>query len=346
MVDEPKTGGAKTVTTNEFNVGGDFNVHGDLIQNVHLPVTRDELQEWVNKGISGGFKQQSADQEKIEKLSHELNVTTSAVGHFFKILGENAVPYDQLLERLTEIAAAHKQLVARVGALDTKIAHVRELAAAAEAAIRRGDYASAETSLEQAEGLEVERLRDAEAHAQQALEGLARQRDRVAALHAQRGELRLASLDYPAAASLFGDAADMAQDAGSRLPLLRRKAEALYRLGRDKGDNRALEEAVNLFRRILAAFPATAPRAERGALQMQLGSALRKLGERKTTTDDLDAAIAALEFRVGRSLRTRLRTGPRRSCAWVTRWRSGASARRERRISNRRKPLIATRCAC
>ncbi len=130
------SGVTNIVAAGEINVHGDFNVGVDRDELRSLRAKIDELHSLTAGAI--------ASKDELEMLSRELHVTANAVGNFFRILGQNAVPYDQLPERLAEIATTHRQLLARVSALDTEVPPVRELAVAAAAAIERGDYDQAE----------------------------------------------------------------------------------------------------------------------------------------------------------------------------------------------------------
>jgi len=77
--------------------------------------------------------------EAYGALAGKLAVTEAALASFFKILEEQQVPLHDLDSKLREIAAQHKELLARVGGNQ-----------AAKQAIERGDYAKAEELLEDA----------------------------------------------------------------------------------------------------------------------------------------------------------------------------------------------------
>jgi tetratricopeptide (TPR) repeat protein len=229
------------------------------------------------------------------KLECELNVTKDALHGFFAILGREAIPADELKDRLLEIADTHIGMLKRSSVLEGDISLNRQNLLDAEAAIRSGKYDSADKSLEKADQEEQNQIRIAEEEAAKALAAVMRHRERSAAIQQRRGEIRLAQLDYLGANGFFSRALELVSGTGSSLEpaLTTRQAETLYRLGRDKGDNDALIRALSLFKQTHSRYLSTMPPAQAGWLEARIGMTLRLLGERQPENADIFGAVEA-----------------------------------------------------
>lgn len=175
--------------------------------------------EEVRELIIGVMRDEPAKHAtELAALSQQLDVTQGAVVTFLDILGRNPdLPPERLLETLAQIAERHRAMLVRLrilnsivrllGADDSDIAPLIE---AAQTAIEEGDHDRAKQLMANAEAREIAAIGmplELAREAQQAT--AARQRLSVAAaLRAQRGELRLAQLDYLGAAEAFRAAAE------------------------------------------------------------------------------------------------------------------------------------------
>jgi tetratricopeptide (TPR) repeat protein len=149
------------------------------------------------------------DQE-VERLSAEIGVRKPAVENFLRILGEAQIPVDQLGAKLQEIAQRHLDMLERWSVLEEKDdPAIRQRTDAARTAIDAGEYERADALLAEAEELELEAARQAQALEAQAREAANRHFLAAAANRAKRGELRLTRLDYPGAAKHFKAAAEL-----------------------------------------------------------------------------------------------------------------------------------------
>ncbi len=154
----------------------------------------------------------------------KLAVTESALASFFKILEEQQVAPGDLDSKLREIAAQHKELLARVG--DNQ---------AAKQAIDAGDYAKAE----------------------ELLEDIARHHSLAAAeAHADNARLQRVQLRYAKAAAYWQKAAVLLPEESQkeRSRYLNKAAYDLDRIGRYK-------EALPLYEQSLAIWQEIGDRA-------------------------------------------------------------------------------------
>ena len=159
-----------------------------------------------------------------------------------------------------------------------EIAKVKE---AVKAALEAGELDRADELLAQ-----LEKLEDAAI--------ASRQLERAGA-SAQRGRLAMSELRYRDAARHFAEAARHVPTDRTdiRLGYLDQEAEALYRQGDERGDNGALQEAIERYRALLSQRPRDRVPLAWARTEMNLGSALVRLGERESGTAHLEAAVAA-----------------------------------------------------
>ncbi|MGH6935163.1 MAG: hypothetical protein ACRED2_03095, partial [Methylocella sp.] len=145
----------------------------------------------------------------------------------------------------------------------------------------------------------VEKIQD------EALERLALNAAQTAA---QLGDLALAQLRYPEAAGHFSRAAAKVPQGheDERWKYLHEEALALYRQGDEFGDNAAAESAIERYRQLIALRPRNAFPLDWAATQMNLGTALRILGERESGTARLEEAVAAYREALQENTRARV----------------------------------------
>ena len=81
--------------------------------------------------------------EVFAQYAGDLAVTDAALNSFFRILEEQQVPRSELDSKLREIAATHKELLARLETVKSHDPEVVRLKKEARQAIKAGDYAEA-----------------------------------------------------------------------------------------------------------------------------------------------------------------------------------------------------------
>ena len=124
---------------------------------------------------------------------------------------------------------------------------------------------------------------------------------------ATEGDVAVTERRYKEAAELFGQAAEYvpAGHASDRRGYLLREAGALSRQGDERGENAALQSAIEVYGRVLAEYPRSQAALDWAATQNELGVALWSLGERESGTGRLNDAVAA--FRAALEERTQER---------------------------------------
>jgi len=103
-------------------------------------------------------------------MATKFGFTSSAVGEFFKILGEQNVPEEKVPTRLIEIASHFAQTRDELAALEPDDPHATELAHSAKQALESGRLAEADALLDQAKEGELAALRQAHELKQKAQE--------------------------------------------------------------------------------------------------------------------------------------------------------------------------------
>jgi tetratricopeptide (TPR) repeat protein len=222
------------------------------------------------------------DKKLIARLEQDLDLNQRQIQAALNILGETNVAPERLAPKLVEIAERFKALqqtaIARPGD-DPKIAALK---ADAQKAIAEGD-------LDKAEKL----LADVELQQRQARERIAADEAKTAA---QRGDIAMTRLRYGEAAKRYADAAAVLAFGSSgerkRLDYLSREAYALYQQGYDFGDNAALLASIDRYRRIIDLQPRARVPLDWARTQNDLCNALMILGERESSTERLEEAIA------------------------------------------------------
>ena len=240
-------------------------------------------------------RQESAAQAKVEELSRKLDVTHEAVIGFLKILNEQAVPLEKLPETLAKIAHRHRAMLDRLAVLSPEDPAIKALIKQARTAVAEFNYDDADQLLGEAEAAELAALRMAEQLARQAQEAVDRRRLNAAAARAERGELSLTRLRYLEAAQHFKAASERVSLANFEVrgDYLNRYANALYRYGKEKGDNTVLRQAIDIHKKALTVLPREHVPLQWAMTQNNLGLALLRLGEREAGTERLEQAVEA-----------------------------------------------------
>ena len=217
----------------------------------------------------------------IDELKGRLNVNQTQLLTFFQILGEENVAPERIGSKLVEIAQHYRDLLEQAAVTASDDPQV--------AALKEQVRLALETpNLERADALlaEVQEIQDAAAD-RMALE--------AAATAAQRAGIALTRLRYGDAAHLFSKAAARVPPGHdqTRRGYLESQAHALYRQGDEKGNNPALQEAIELHRNLVADTNRREQALDWAMTQNNLGTALSTLGARESGTARLEEAVAA-----------------------------------------------------
>jgi tetratricopeptide (TPR) repeat protein len=172
------------------------------------------------------FAHDSAAVQKVEELSKRLGVTEAATERFVTILGDQQVPIEQLPERLAEIAARHKELLARVERTASNDPRVQTLKEEAKAAIEAGKYDGAERLLNEAKDAAI-------GAARRLKEEVATQLRAGAEAAAENGALAMTRLRYRDAAGYFAEAVELLPEGSDevRADYLNQQGSAAWRDG-------------------------------------------------------------------------------------------------------------------
>jgi len=251
---------------------------------------RQDLQAVVSRFLGQGF-------------SEELGVTKAAVETMLTILKEQEVPPEQLEAKLKEIAERHNELTEKLHALsksndEPEITKRREQAADA---IEQGDYDKAAELLEEAVGIDRQAIDEQQ-------DELDRRKLSAASTLSQQGELERTRLNYRKAADHFAEAASLVptSEEDARFHYLMEQASVLYDQGYEFGDNPALVEAIEAYRRILREYTRERVPFDWAMTQMNLGNALRRLGGRESGTARLEQALEAYQAALEERTRERV----------------------------------------
>ena len=177
---------------------------------------------------------QGVDPKEHAALAIQLDVTESALSNFFKILGEAEIAPEDLDHKLREIAAKHRELLARLDAPDVGDDAIPELKAQTRKAIESGDYNLAEKLLNQASDKDA---------------AIGKERLRAAATNkAVIAELKAIEFKYADAASYWQQAHNLLPGGEQilRAKYLNQVGHAWYEAGRYADALPAFEQALAL----------------------------------------------------------------------------------------------------
>ena len=280
----------------------------DSTINIGLPPAEQlHLVEMFSQQIAVSSEARAKAEARASELATQLGFTQGAVISFFRIVGEQDVPPEQIGIKLGEIAAKHQALMERWSVLDTADPATAALAAQAKAAIETGQYDEADTALSRASDQEAAAARQAEKLARDAQEAAERRWLRVAEADGKRGDLAMTRLRYADAAHHFADAAGSVPAArqSERRRYLVQEASALYRQGDERGDNRAAALAIDRWRAIVGATDRAVAPLDWTRAQTALGEALWQLGQREPGTGRLEEAVEAFRLALQEGKRER-----------------------------------------
>jgi tetratricopeptide (TPR) repeat protein len=146
---------------------------------------------------------------KVAELADKLRFSSNAVSQFFKTLGEQNVPEDNLQARLIEIATQYAQTRDALAALKPKDPRAAELTQSAQQALDAGRPTEADAQLGQAKDIEKAALLQARELRQQAQEAEDQHALNLAKIEATQGGIALTQLLYTDAAAHFKEAAEL-----------------------------------------------------------------------------------------------------------------------------------------
>jgi tetratricopeptide (TPR) repeat protein len=220
--------------------------------------------------------------KKVSKqIAHDKGIPAAPLQAVLEKLGEKGVPDYEIPAKLN---AAADQLIELRAQLARATNERPELAVIREAALKlidQGEFDAARAKLNQG--------RDA---ARASREEASRKEAEFLADEARIDHLQLA---YRAAAQKYATAATLVApfDREAEWAFLMAQAKELKDLGEEFGDNAALAEAIELYRKALALVPRETSPEQWAATQNNLGTALWALGERESGTARLEEAVTA-----------------------------------------------------
>ncbi len=207
--------------------------------------------------------------------------------------GVEVAPLLKILEKLGDAGVKDEDIPTRLGEKADELIKLR----AENEQLRRGPPALAAIA-EEVQALidkgEFDDARYALARGREASRGLDASRYEAAFL-AQRARVDDLQLAYRAAAAKYAEAAALVApfDTEQQWGLLFDQAGELSKQGDEFGDNAALAEAIDIYRRCLALVPRSERPLDWAATHGSLGNALQALGGRESGTARLTEAVTA-----------------------------------------------------
>ncbi len=196
-------------------------------------------------------------------------------------LGQAGVKDEEIPKRLDAAADELIKLRAEVAQFQHGPPELAAIAKEAQSLIDKGDLDGARQALTR--GREAARAERSDASRNEA---------NFLALDARVDDLQLA---YKSAAEKYAEAAQLVApfDPRQQWGYVLGQAGELYKQGDEFGDNAALAEAIDLYRRDLALAPRPELPLDWAMTQRNLGTALWRLGERESGTRRLEEAVQA-----------------------------------------------------
>jgi hypothetical protein len=283
--------GDTEVTATDCGIAAGRDASGNTVT-CNYGLSPEQVQELTRAAAAGATGPLT---DTIVALSKQLGVTESATKTLLRIVGEQDVPLDRLGETLAKVANDYQRLQAQAAALNPDNPTARGLVEQAKAEIAAGHFTKAHQLLgaaTQAQIAAAQQARQLRVQAQAAEEA---QLLGAAASTAVAGDLALTERDYLQAAERFNQAAALVPLGQNELQAeyRERQANAFSRQGYEKGDNAALGQAIAGYRDLLEERTRKRVPLDWARTQVNLGTALRNLGERESGTEKLEQAVAA-----------------------------------------------------
>ncbi|WP_413203676.1 tetratricopeptide repeat protein [Rhodospirillum sp. A1_3_36] len=259
-------------------VGGDIS-ESDIKVVCGIPAER--LKELVAPWFQDLRDLSDSQKELLGLLREKLRINEAQIRSALEAAGETSVPPERIAARLVEIAQRYRDLQAQLAASPGDAPETEKLKAAARDAVEAGDLDRADRLLEALVDVE-DALLDKRALA-------------AAAARSKRAEVALLRLRYLDAADLYGAAAERVPPGhdAERRDYLWKRADALYRQGREFGDNEALAQSIQGWQKLLLETDRASAPDSWAMTQNNLGNALWALGAREKGTARLEEAILA-----------------------------------------------------
>ena len=147
---------------------------------------------------------------QIVDISKQLGTTEDAAKTLLRIVGEQTdIPDERLGDVLTKVANDYKRLQTQVAALNPDNPTAHALVEQAKSEIAGGHFAAAHRLLAQARQAQIAAAQEAQKLAAQAQAARDTQFLAAAASAATEGDLAMTELNYPEAADLFRQAAEL-----------------------------------------------------------------------------------------------------------------------------------------
>lgn len=231
----------------------------------------------------------------LEQIRAAHGLTPKAYARFLRTLESQACPPGAAPLRLEEMAAWLTGLVAALTKPSNEDSETRRLKAAAAQALADGDLEAAMQQLKQVRRTVRDGRRRIEERLREDIMLLNQQMATEAGVIARQAEMELTRRDYAAAAELFAEARDSLPRSELQSAWLygMRQGEALFRLGDEFEDHRALREAARAYESCLAMTARDEMPKNWVAAQCGLALAYLRLSEQDSTTEHLQNAIAA-----------------------------------------------------
>ena len=248
--------------------------------------------------------------EEIEQLSISLGENLNAMRLAIRSLGEieSQIPDEMLAQRLTESAKSFERQLGDLAILRSDDNEVEDRYNQAKLALESGNPEGADTSLGEAAELAKARARSVENLEAKVREVRESRLKEAAQATAQRGQLAMARFDYLAAAQYFAEAAELspASMAHRSLEYRDQQASALYRYGKEKGDNVILGQAIEAYIFLLQSCSRDLLPLAWASIQNSLGTVFLALGEREENTKRLEEGLMAFRAALDETRRERV----------------------------------------
>lgn len=251
--------GSRTVSAGHgVAAGGDIR---DSTISVVNGISPEQAAEFVRLAVSGRPGDNTELLRRLDAMvPADSRLRVEALARFFAILGEAEVPPEQLTDRLVEIAGRYQELLAWFENTSSADPEVRRIKVEAREALDAGDFARAETLLNQAKARDLSAIDQMQAD-------LDARKFSAADAAAGNGALMMTQLRYAEAAHYYAEAVGLTPETypAPLSDLLTGWTVAAWRAG----DYRTAEDAA---RRALTLDEARLP-----ADDVQLGSRLNNL---------------------------------------------------------------------
>lgn len=206
---------------------------------------------------------------RAAQFATQLGFTREAVIGFFRILGEQEVPLEQMPTKLGEIAQRYQELLARVETTKSTNPEIQQLKEQAHHALETGDFSQAEALLNQAKAHDLSAIEQMQAALERMNTDLDARRLSAADAAAENGALMMIQIRYIDAARYYAEAVEITPEKYAE-----QLSKHLTSLAEAAGRSGDYQLGLDAARRALALDEARLP-----ADSIQLGSRLYYVSE-------------------------------------------------------------------